>query len=422
MSASVVNITPDGPVALFGRAARTGHYETIATALEANVIALPAEHGTLILIGLDTLFSSTRLKQKVVARLTQSERSALAELVLVATHTHNAPALDASKPRLGALDDGYLAMVADPLATAMSALLAGTPAPVVLTRGASVCTFNARRRRHGLRLRKRWPYVSRGINLVPVHDEGVPRAVDVIVARGEGGRARWALWSWTCHATSAPELRSVSADFPGAVRDELRARLGEPGLPVVYLPGFCGDIRPDPSVLPLNFTSLITTPLQRPFARATADNYAALCAALTTAIGSALAAASPLGPLAPARIGRAQLALDAMIAPAEQAPAEGAMDVTSIDMGVLGLLLLGAEVCSPYLAKLTALVPAGWLMSGYAGQVFGYLPSDEQIAEGGYEADEFYELFGLRGRFRAEIEDQVSEAVKRSVAAARQDG
>jgi hypothetical protein len=39
------------------------------------------------------------------------------------------------------------------------------------------------------------------------------------------------------------------------------------------------------------------------------------------------------------------------------------------------------------------------LYCAYCGDVFGYLPVPEQVAQGGYEVAAFQKLFGMAGRF-----------------------
>jgi hypothetical protein len=418
-SGLAVSITPKVPVPLFGRAARLDLFNSVAGELEANVITLPAPSGILILIGLDTLFPSDRLKKAVIAKLPPNEKARIAEFVFIATHTHNAPALDPSKPRLGLLDEGYLEAVGSTLAAAVSRVMQKRPPPhsLHLSRGTSTCTLNSLRRKAGIRIQPRPPYIRVAMNSVPVHTAKVPRDLQIIIGHDAAGVPQWAIWHWCCHATSAPGTNMVSADFPGHVRAVLRARLDQPMLPVVYLPGFCGDIRPDPSVLPLRLRSLVMTPLQRPFARATPQNFARLCTALTHGVDVALSTRKSLGVVQTAKVVRASIKLSDLIAASP--PVEGSMDIVAIDSGPLGLLLMGAEVCSPYLDKLAPLVPEGWLLSGYSDYSFGYLPDDCQIAEGGYEGGEFFEVFGLDGCFRPRIEARIIETVRSTVGRTR---
>lgn len=417
-SLRVADITPQNPVPLFGRGGRRALSTGVADRLEANVIVLQGQRGMVLVIGLDTLFASREFEAAVLAGLPPAARAQMQQMVFIATHTHNAPVLDPGKPMLGKVDPTYFAAAAASVAALATQALQRPCAPVQVGRGQASCALNARRRRRGLRLSTRPPFITLALNAAPVQDTSVPRQLDLLIARDDAGVPQWALWHWCCHATSAPDELKVSADFPGHVRQMLRQRLGNPALPVVFIPGFCGDIRPDPSVWPVNLRSALGTPLQRPFARATPCNYASLCRALSVAMDTALAGCTAQGRLAPVRIARSGLSLAAII---EGGTGSG-MEIVALDAGPFGLLLAGAEVCSPYIAACTALVPKGWLLSGCAGQVFGYLPSDRQIAEGGYESSGFLALFGVAGRFRPQVEAVVLAAMRHAVAAVRPDG
>jgi hypothetical protein len=410
-------LTPRDPHPLFGRGA--GVSVGIFSELEANIIALRGRSGLVLLIGLDTLFSSHHLREAVTDLLSADERSRIEDIVFVASHTHNAPALDPTKPVLGRMSESYLAEVASALAQMVSRRLVEASADIAdITRGKATCGLNAMRRRRWLRLTARRPFAQLAMNMLPVHQAQTPRDLEIIIGRSAAGTPQWAIWSWPCHATAAPDPLQISADFPGHVRTILRARLSAPHLPVIFLPGFCGDMRPDASVLPVSLAQLARNPLHRPFARATPANFARLCAALTATVDSALEAFETQPAPTAAHVARDEVALTALIEATEQ-PAIAAMEIVAIDAGSLGLLFLGAEVCSSYLEKIASVTPRHWLRSGYADDVFGYLPTDRQIAEGGYEAADFFFPFGLSGRFKPRIEGSVVDAVVCAVQRAR---
>jgi hypothetical protein len=47
------------------------------------------------------------------------------------------------------------------------------------------------------------------------------------------------------------------------------------------------------------------------------------------------------------------------------------------------------------------------LVLGYEGDVFGYLPTDAMVAEGGYEPKQSLPAFNLTGRFRQGIDQKI---------------
>ena len=85
----------------------------------------------------------------------------------------------------------------------------------------------------------------------------------------------------------------------------------------------------------------------------------------------------------------------------------------------LEILAFSAEVTVPWQGILDSAIPpaadALRLHAGYAGALFGYLPTAAQVAEGGYEVEGFQPLFGLSGHFEADrIEPAVIGCVRRA--------
>jgi len=85
------------------------------------------------------------------------------------------------------------------------------------------------------------------------------------------------------------------------------------------------------------------------------------------------------------------------------------MRVQLVSFGDVQALFVGAEVCSPYLGLLR--FDRDTIFVGYANDVYGYLPSAQQAAEGGYEGRDFFEAFSLRGTLRPGFESVVRAAV-----------
>ncbi|MEY3532912.1 MAG: hypothetical protein RI979_936 [Pseudomonadota bacterium] len=109
VNAARADITPSTLLPLFGRARRSGAARTIASRLEANVLLFDAPDGPAAIIAIDSLYASQQLEDEV-RRQTAARGLSFSQgaLLFVASHTHNAPSLDPTKPRLGPFDVGYL--------------------------------------------------------------------------------------------------------------------------------------------------------------------------------------------------------------------------------------------------------------------------------------------------------------------------
>src|SRR5207302_1899845 len=153
---------------------------------------------TVAIVTADLLFVTAELKAALLAAVGAQLGLNEASLLVAASHTHTAPAVDPSKPSLGVCDPDYPALVA-----------------------------------------------QRGADLL--------------------GRLA------ACDPVGFPARTKVSADFPGVVRRALRDAHGAE-LPVLYLQGFAGDVRPRETGATTRFArrlvELVVGPLFAPFSTA----------------------------------------------------------------------------------------------------------------------------------------------------------
>ncbi len=233
----------------------------------------------------------------------------------------------------------------------------------------------------------------------------------LLLATDSDGRPNFVIWPWPCHPIASPKLSAVCADFPGAARSHLRDRLNTDDLPVLFLPGFCGDIRPDVTTSRPNWRSLIAYALHFKvrFGKNTSASFNDLCHSVCAGLDTALENLSPQDTETAVRASRVDVPLTDLISGAGDTA--GSMPIQYLQSGNFRLLMIGAEVCSPYYGILDC-VDDRILVTGYLDRSFGYLPSDAQIAEGGYESHEFFAPFSLKGTYRPKIEQIVAESVR----------
>jgi hypothetical protein len=415
--AVTATITPEHAVSLAGRGGRTQTFRALADPLEINVLGLRGSCGIVVFVSIDALFASNDLKAEVLAGLSDPQRSNLEDVIFIASHTHNAPQLDATKPVLGLVDPTYFRFVVERTVTAIEQLLDDQHEKTItkVSVGKGYCDASVVRRKRGLRLSSKWPYLSHQINLRPNPAHELYRDIDIAMGCDENGHVIWVIWSWTCHATATHLSNDISADFPGAIRKDIRKFYNDPGLPVLFLPGFCGDVRSDPGFSLHQFRARLSVPFARPFPPQTKSNYDQLCSRLTASVLLALSQLKPIETHDRAVLTRAAITLADLMT--TQIP--GDMEVCNLDCGALSFLLIGGEVCSPYRKKIAALAKQGTWLSGYMNHVQCYLPDDSQLLEGGYEVTGFFESFGHSGPFHSKIEGRVMATVRDLLAKAR---
>ena len=176
-------------------------------------------------------------------------------------------------------------------------------------------------------------------------------------------------------------LGEITAEYPGVVRSTMRSTLSD--VPVIFWQGFSGNTAPLGSARRATFIAPTLADWQH-WAQGLAH------CVQGTARGAGLSLPGPL-----------------------------ACDVRALPLGELGLVSdkqlrlheirlgphliicgLNAEVAVEYVEILRRLhAPTHVIPVGCLGDVYGYLPVDAMVREGGYEARGFVPRFGLRGGF-----------------------
>lgn len=408
-SAATIDITPAGPVALAGRSGAARVAAQVHSPLEASALLLrEADGGVALIVACDVLYIGAALRDELLARAA-ARGIAPGAVWLAASHTHYAAATDAAKPGLGEVDAPWLAQLLDRCAALIDRVVAAVPVPVQCEFAAVECTANVNRRR-----RWRWPTLTReGLrcgSTVMAPAPGMQRDTELVQIRfvDDRGCCRAVIWKYACHPVDLPLPTALSAEYPGVVRTRLRAHTGDAALPVLFLQGFAGDVRPAiagaqdtrPRAQRVRGGPGFGTPTLAQW-----DQWAAGIA------DSAVAAwhTQRFSPLAPAlRSAALSLPLRELL---DGAPPQ-VLTLQRLQLGEAVALVGGnAEFCSPWLR---------WGRSGqhtvhvgYLGHVFGYLPTEQQVREGGYEAGGYFRQFDLRAaRWRAGFEAHLDRQVQ----------
>jgi len=405
------DITPIGNIQLAGYLGRESPFAGIASPLEANALALCTDGARVaVVLTLDTLFVGPIVEATLISHFVNRHGQNANDLLVLASHTHFAPSIDETKPLLGRVDADYVALVIDRCKALMDSVISslGTGASIRRHAGSSLAAIN----------RRRWwplPHVAGGRRIAGPEACMAPNpagpldpAITAWIVTGQAGRPVAAIWHYACHPTGFCEPLKVSAEFPGVVRERLRHRFGN--IPVLFLQGFAGDIRPRvPESRPASTVawrtllwgpsfSGFTLPAWRQWANSLADEVAATFD--EPPVPDELTASAriesaeydlPLSRLVtdddPKRVVRFQRL---RVSPALDIVAVGAEPLTD----------LRRHICFP-----------GTIAVGYLGDVFGYWPTDTDAREGGYEVGGFLRAFGLQGRLRHPLDGEFTAAI-----------
>ncbi|MEA5053411.1 MAG: neutral/alkaline non-lysosomal ceramidase N-terminal domain-containing protein [Propionicimonas sp.] len=223
LTAARVDITPPVGVALGGYRMRARASSGVHRPLEANAVVLRADDGWLAVVSIDVLAITRTLRESVVQAICESQNLPNDRILVVATHTHSAPASWAGTimPSLPALVDPAECQRVAHLVAAAFASASRDPQPAVGSALSVVAGVGGDRNDPSL---------------------GVDSSVGVSAFFGGHGDVACTIFDYACHATVlGPENLSLSPDWVGAARDSVRTAFGQPHLPVVFLAGAAGN-------------------------------------------------------------------------------------------------------------------------------------------------------------------------------------
>lgn len=379
MRAVTIDITPTRPQPLFGYANREIETQVVHGRLEANALELECADGPLYIVSTDALYGGEAGRQIAGHLGTSVDR-----VLVLGSHTHYAPGVDAGLPKLGRTDPSYVSWIARRCAEALAA--APRFEGVTVRHGIAKeqeLFINRRRPSFGIGV----PIPSLGRVLMAPNPK---KAVDSSVRSIQfvsGDQTIAILWNASCHPVAAENMNVISANFPGSVRASIRARIGTPNLPVLFGQGFSGDVRPKivSRRPPRSLSGIVHHAAAgwTGFTSPTCTTASEWNERLTTVLSRSLDSLCDSEPLAPR--------LTSVVADQEGGPRPAELNLVALSSSV-SLLCVNGEVVSERVSSLTRLGPFV-VPVGCVGEVLGYWPTDQMISEGGYEGCSSQQFF-----------------------------
>jgi len=219
LSATTLDITPTYKMELAGRPNRRDYFEGVASKLEANVLCFYDKSEVSALVSLDSLFASNQLLDLVREKFkTLDDHWILKNLDIVSSHTHNAPALDPTKSKLGKVDSKYMDSVAAKISSCIFETVNINSTRSVKTYvGNAECALNVYRRKSILSFSRKPLSIKSQVKMIPDSTREVLNEIVFIVVKDSGGNTACVLWSWPCHPVASPNIMSIDSDFVGHV-------------------------------------------------------------------------------------------------------------------------------------------------------------------------------------------------------------
>lgn len=415
IGSSKTDITPNFPVLLAGYGGRTKEHEGVDTSLWARCLVIGKDDPA-VLVVVDNCGITKEIRSKLAQRIAElgvSEKN----LVVSATHTHNAPSLRGYAPILWSgrtspqqekRIDKYTSLLIDKMESiVIEALKNQELMKLSWSRGDVRFGGNRRVIRNG-----KWSGFGFQRN-GPV-DHSLP----VMVARDLEGKARVVWSNYACHCTTVGGRNHISGDWAGYANEMIENEF-KSALSLMTI-GCGADVGPQPSgglenakihgstiakevknllgkkMIPLpGVTSITNSVAKLPLVKSLPRKH----------WESQKSAAGFQGELAKAMLNE----IDFVGGTREEVE----YPIHSWKFGdQLAMVFLAGEVVVDYSVRLNAELDWKRLwISAWSNDMPGYIPSKRVLKEGGYEAEFSQVYYGLPGPYLPEVEDTVVNAV-----------
>lgn len=409
LSAASISITPLQPVPLAGFAEREGIYTQVMDELEINLAAIKQDGKLVLIYSVDTLFVPDSFVSLIVDSFGREHGIHEQDVWMAATHTHYAPSLDKEKPALGTVNDEYYKFVTEQLLQLTQKVLNSDFVNVHVQYGNGKSALNVNRRKKLVRPRNKFSLYYK-VLMYPDYAGVKDDDIHLVKFADDNGQVKIVLWNYACHPVGYPHMHRVTAEYIGIIRQKLRIEFNNDSLPVSFLIGFAGNMKPD--LTPVTHTRWID---KLKFAFQLGPKYVrfpdtASYLQWTELLWEEL-----------------KIILDNVKSSAPSLVQTTQHDILLSDIiGDTGhkihfkkLLFaegfhftgVSAEVLAEYKYLLERIEPS--INVGCLAGTRIYLPTDKNVTEGGYEVHGFKNKFGISGHFKLGINDTVIKAISK---------
>jgi len=388
-----LNYTPENPVA-----------DSCPAKVSALVYSLTEEAADFCLICIDLLWLSDEICQSLRQRISKRWRLPPQNICLCASHTHGSPNTE-PKFNFEPASSGYLNSLKDVILDVVDGAFEAKRMPASLyVQCCEVPDLSINRRRKALFIKDRRIKI-RVQNLPNPTRTSNNQLVVINFKHADTGRCLLSLVNYACHPVTSP-ASTTGADYPGWCRAFIHEQVKDRRA-VMFLQGFCGDIRPalfhKPAGLKDHILEILIGRRFRKsksgddveFGRRLAEHFLRLAGKKEFPVSSL-----------PGRVKQYSLPLILD----DKSQVERNLMITQWPLGDITLLFLSGEILSGYAQPFT---PENRVIHiGYSNGMCGYIPTAKDLPEGGYEVDGSRERFNLPRRVSKEFCDQLMRVIK----------
>jgi hypothetical protein len=411
-----VNITPEHPIWMSGYASRNHPSEGALQPIWAKALAIEDEKGTrVVIVTTDLIGLPHAISDEIAARAEKQYGLDRSRLLLNSSHTHTGPVVGSNLHTMFSFDEQQAntvkeysrKLVDDVVVVIGEALKDLSPAHVYYGSGETGFAVNRREKiPNGVRL---------GVNPGGPVDHSVP----VLKITKPDGSVRALLFGYACHNTTLTgEFYQISGDYAGAAQEAVEK--AQPGVTAMFLM-LCGaDQNPNPrskleyaqqhgKALAAEVSRVATAPMDEVKGQIrTALRMTELDLAPHTR--ETFEAMKSDASVYKRRLAEEMLRQYDARRPVRRVP----YPVQAIRFGGDHVILaLGGEVVVGYaLRAKREFRHVKLIVAGYSNDVMCYIPTEEVLKEGGYEAVDSMTYYGQPGPFAPGVEQDIFDSVR----------
>lgn len=369
---SKTDISPPQGLSLFGYPnSHERPNDGVETPLFAKALAFESDNERALLITCDLLGLDTEFGNEIRTALHQQTGINPSQVMLAATHTHSGPVCYDCR-HLCPDPIYYAELKTKIVAVGVEALGRMVEANISVGATTADIAFYRIVQNDDGQFKNKWVNRER-VNYGPTDKE-----VSVVTFTGPREELLAVLFNYACHpVTMGPTFTKVSADFPGYATQRIEAAY--PGAIAVYTNGGCGNLNPydcvgDEPQIAENYGNEIADAVLQAMANLTP------LPTQDIAVRTAIAKLTPLDGFDLSTFPGLEIELGAF---SENSLVK--MPVQAMRIGPVALVAVPGELCVQTSLMMKALSSDAMkvIPLGYTNGVFGYLPSDSVVQDGG---------------------------------------
>ncbi len=385
-----IDITPDFPVFKFGDQVKPKESGLILNRLEINITYLKSNNIRLIFASFDLLFVTKQL-ESLFNQLVKEIFGEYIPSILVATHTHYAPSID-ERTQLGKYNSDYFPFLKERLKCLLIELMNHSFIKVKMSIQKTNLSglISNRRRNIGILKPK--------IVMEPAFWGNPNTNFTKITFEDEFGHILACWHHLSCHPTNLPfNMNYITSEYIGFLREIERRKIKD--LTVVFFQGFSGDLR---GAAPFKYQPwrLLWRIFKKSFP---VKFYKMQLADYNKWLKSFESKIDRLSE--PVKLENISL-IDFKVHK-EDLSSLGLksnhvkeLSIKKVNLNDFKIFFVNAEVLSSYHEMMKETHGLD-IFVAYEGNCFGYLPSDKEIREGGYEVFDFMDVFEVKGVWKS---------------------